>query len=72
MKNKAGCATYEAGVSTAPSSWPSERLPPHGHRRQAWLCQRIDVGFIGRTVANNYRLDTTPVVMGLRPVLEAL
>jgi hypothetical protein len=39
-----------------------------GHLKLAWLGQGIDVGFVGHTVVDNYRIDTTPVMMGLRPM----
>jgi hypothetical protein len=50
VKSKARFVAYEAGVS-ALSTWPSMKDPVHGHRRLAWLCQGIDVGFVGHTVA---------------------
>jgi hypothetical protein len=45
---------------------PQYEMTRHGHRR---LGQAINAGFSGRTVKDNYRLDTTPVVsLGLRTV----
>jgi hypothetical protein len=48
---------------------PQYEMTRHGHRRLARLGQAINAGFSGRTVKDNYRLDTTPVVsLGLRTV----
>jgi hypothetical protein len=67
VKNKVGFAGYEAGIS-ALSILAQYELTRHGHRKVAWLGQGIDVGFVAHTVTDNYRIDTTPLPTGLRPI----
>jgi hypothetical protein len=55
VKNKAGFAAYEAGLS-AFSILAQYEMTRHGHRRLARLGQGIDVGLIGYTVMHNYRM----------------
>jgi hypothetical protein len=64
-QKKVGFAGYEAGIS-ALSILAQYELTRHGHQRLAWLGQGIDVGFVGSTVVNNYRLDTAPLVTPAR------
>jgi hypothetical protein len=65
VKNEAGFAAYEAGVS-ALSILAQYEMTRHGHRRLARLGQGIDVASIGYTVVHNYRLAGPPVVIELR------
>jgi hypothetical protein len=55
VKNEAGFAAYEAGVS-ALSILAQYEMTRHGHRRLARLGQGIDVASIGYTVVHNYRV----------------
>jgi hypothetical protein len=52
VKNEAGFAAYEAGVS-ALSILAQYEMTRHGHRRLARLGQGIDVASIGYTVVHN-------------------
>jgi hypothetical protein len=55
VKNKAGFAAYEAGVS-ALSILAQYEMIRHGHRRLARLGQAIDVSSIAYTLVSNYRI----------------
>jgi hypothetical protein len=55
VKNEAGFAAYETGVS-ALSILVQYEMTRHGHRRLARLVQGIDVAFIGYTVVHNYQM----------------
>jgi hypothetical protein len=59
VKNKAGFAAFEAGVSGL-SILAQYEMTRRGHRRWARLGQSIDVGSIGYTVMHNYRIDLVP------------